>query len=190
MGAGTDFSAFSQARLEEALLDATARKKRSRPWRLYQRCARAILQYKELATGLAGLDPHRIAPVVVNGVCVLLQASIAEGTLSEQAVSDIEKISLKLARWSNIEAEIPSHDVNKETPRGRNWQQQSSIFENLENHIVQFYSAVLEWQSSSLLDQKRGDRLGTWIPLAYSVQSKSGGCNDLSVNSILCESLP
>ena len=50
--------------------------KQSRAWRLYQRCVRGILQYKELAVAAASFDPHKIAPIVLNGICVLLQARL------------------------------------------------------------------------------------------------------------------
>ena len=78
LGNADEFNRLPLANLENIIKksDREASQKRSWAGKLYQRCARSILQYKELMSSLAALDPHKIAPSVFNGVCVLLQASI------------------------------------------------------------------------------------------------------------------
>ena len=86
------------------------------------------------------------------------QASVAEGDLNDEAVRDVEEISLKLAYWANVEAEIPltvGPTTDKETA-----QSEMPVFGDLETRLVDFYSAILEWQATGLLDESGGNKIG------------------------------
>ena len=175
LGNATDFYSLPPAKFEAILAQShqTAKQERSTARRVYLRCVRGILQYRELAIGLARLDPHMIAPAVINGVCALLQASVAEGNLNEETVRDVEEISLRLAHWSNVLLDISSRDAE-------------SVFADFVSRLVSFYRAVLEWQAGSLLDQSQqhslikvlhiGDSQHQWRLSVDNVKSKDKNC--------------
>lgn len=100
---------------------------------------------------------------------------MAEGNLNEEAVQDVEGISVKLSYRANIEAEIPlEHITNYNTEEGI--QSKTSLFANFETQLVGFYKAILKWQVGSLLDVSKGNSIGKFT-FSCTFRDFGGSCS-------------
>ncbi len=147
---------------------ATARGKdgisESNARRVVTRSAKFIMSTKDLTMGLARLDHHGIAPIVLGGVYTIVGIIQNDNDEHRAALTLTLDIAETVALWNSIEKHQISKNLNPNL---------TDLYEKLSHAIISLYQRVIE-------------SLGTMM--AYFVKARWGKCSkSFPANSILID---
>lgn len=114
-------------RAKDGLTQSTGRKFKSRS-------VRFMMSTKDLAMGLARLDPHGIAPIVLGGVYTIVQVFQNDAEGSEAAMTTTLELAGIVALWTRIERSQISKNSNPKLIK---------YFQELSELIVKLYEGII-----------------------------------------------
>lgn len=77
--------------------ESTMRENKGIP-RVIERTFRSILQFKEIGAAAANFDPHKIAPIVWRGICLVLEVSCCLPRLNSRSLREVFLLTGMLGR--------------------------------------------------------------------------------------------
>lgn len=98
------------------------------------RFARFVNSTKDLGMGLARLDPHHVAPIVLGGVYTLVQIVTSDSEDHRHAILTTLEIVETIAQWNHVEVEqiLRNKDPNL-----------TELFEKLGSSIKNLYQEII-----------------------------------------------
>ncbi|KAK0124782.1 hypothetical protein ONS96_008663 [Cadophora gregata f. sp. sojae] len=136
---------------------------------------RYILQFKDMVSAAATIDPHKIAPVVWRGFCLILETCLGDSALVREELRELEKIISNLRQWTNIELLYLGKTKNASSIRFKDLE---PSLVNLQVEILKLEAKLFGWISTGRIAQllKTPERSATWKELVSNINANHDIC--------------